>query len=99
MKTSFTARHFNPSSELHTYSEDAVQKLDQFFDRILNCDIILEPVPDDDASCQAELNVNVPQKLLNATAKATSYEQAVNEAIENISRQLKKYKDKHFANN
>lgn len=99
MKTSFTARHFNPSPELHTYSEDAVQKLDQFFDRILNCDIILEPVPDDDTPCKAELNVKVPQKLLNATAKAPSYEQAINEAIENISRQLKKYKDKHFANN
>jgi putative sigma-54 modulation protein len=99
MKTTFTARHFNPSEELHTYSEDAVQKFDQFFDRILNCDIVLEPSPDDDAPCKAELNVKVPKKLLNASAKATSYEHAVNEAIENISRQLKKYKDKHFANN
>lgn len=99
MKTTFTARHFDPSKELHAYSKDAVQKLDQFFDRIIACDIILEPVPDNENPSQAELNVKVPQKLLNATEQAPSYEQAVNEVVDNIARQLKKYKDKHFANN
>jgi putative sigma-54 modulation protein len=98
MKTTFAARHFNPSKELHAYSEDAVQKLDQFFDRILTCDIVLEPTPDDETPCKAELNVKVPQKLLNGSEKAASYEQAVNQVIENITRQLKKYKATHFAN-
>jgi putative sigma-54 modulation protein len=94
MKTTFTARHFDSSPELHAYAEDAVQKLDQFYDRILSCDIILEPVPDDDNPQQAELNVKVPQKLLNAKEQAPSYEQAINMVIENITRQLKKYKKK-----
>ncbi len=94
MKTTFTARHFEPSSELHTYAEDAVQKLDQFYDRILTCDIILEPVPDDNNPQQAELNVKVPQKLINAKEQASSYEQAINMVIENVTRQLKKYKRK-----
>ncbi|MDZ7682090.1 MAG: HPF/RaiA family ribosome-associated protein [Fodinibius sp.] len=60
----------------------------------LTCDIILEPVPDDDNPQQAELNVKVPQKLINAKEQASSYEQAINKVIENISRQLKKYKQK-----
>ncbi|TYP95497.1 putative sigma-54 modulation protein [Fodinibius salinus] len=94
MKTTFTARHFDPTSDLHSYAEDSVQKLDQFYDRILTCDIILEPVPDDDNPQQAELNVKVPKKLLNAKEKAPSYEQAINKVIDNISRQLKKYKQK-----
>lgn len=98
MKTTFTARHFEPSRELHEYSEEAVQKLDQFFDRILTCDIILEPVPNNENTSQVELNVQVPQKLLNAKEQAPSYEQAMNKVIDNIARQLKKYKDKHFAN-
>lgn len=98
MKTTFTARHFEASKELHEYSEEAVQKLDQFFDRIITCDIILEPVPNDENPSQAELNVKVPQKLLNAKEQAPSYEQAINQVIDNIARQLKKYKDKHFAN-
>ncbi len=94
MKTTFTARHFDASKELHTYAEDAVQKLDQFYDRILTCDIILQPVPDDENPQQAELNVKVPQKLINAKEQASSYEQAINMVIENVVRQLKKYKSK-----
>ncbi|MCW9707412.1 ribosome hibernation-promoting factor, HPF/YfiA family [Fodinibius salsisoli] len=92
MKTTFTARHFDPTSELHSYAEDAVQKLDQFYDRIITCDIILQPVPDNDNPQQAELNVKVPQKLLNAKEQASSYEQAINLVIDNITRQIKKYK-------
>lgn len=94
MKTTFTARHFDPSDELREYAEDAVQKLDQFYDRILTCDIILEPTPDDDNPQQAELNVKVPQKLINTKEQGTSYEQAINMAIERGARQLKKYKKK-----
>ncbi len=98
MKTTFTARHFDASQELKQYSVDAVQKLDQFYDRIITCDIILEPTPDDEEPQQAELNVKIPQKLLNAKARSTTYEQAMNRAVENLTRQLKKYKNKHFTN-
>lgn len=98
MKTTFTARHFEPSEQLKDFSVDTVQKLDQFYDRILTCDIVLEPTPDDEEPQQAELNVKIPQKLLNAKATAASYEQAINRAVDNITRQLKKYKNKHFTN-
>lgn len=98
MKTTFTARHFDASQQLKEYSVDSVQKLEQFYDRILTCDIILQPTPDDEEPQQAELNVKIPQTLLNAKAKAPSYEQAINQVVDNIVRQLKKYKDKHFTN-
>lgn len=98
MKTTFTARHFDASSDLHAYAEDAVQKLDQFYDRIITCDIVLEPTPDDENPQQAELNVKIPQTLINARERATSYEQAINQVVDNAARQLKKYKDKHFTN-
>lgn len=99
MKTTFTARHFSASDDLQQYCIDAVQKLDQFYDRIHTCDIILAPSPDDDEPQQAELNVKVPQTLLNARERATSYEQAMNKVVETMSRQLKKYKEKHYAKN
>lgn len=98
MKTTFTARHFESSTELREFAEDAVQKLDQYYDRIISCDIILEPFPDNDNPQQAELNVKVPQKLLNAKEQAPSYEQAINLVIESIVKQLKRYKDKRHAN-
>lgn len=94
MKTTFTAKQFDPSPELHSYAEDAVQKLDQFYDRILICDIFLQPVQDDENPKQAELNIKVPQKLINAKEQASSYELAINKVVETASRQLKKYKKK-----
>jgi putative sigma-54 modulation protein len=98
MKTTFTARHFDPSSDLHRYSEEAVQKLDQFFSQIVSCDIILEPTPDDEDPFQAELNLKIPQKLLHAQSRSGSYEHAINEVVDTMSRQLKKYTNKHFNN-
>lgn len=96
MKTTFTARHFDASDDLHRYAEDAVQKLEQFYDRIITCDIILQPAADDDNPKLAELNVKVPMKLINAKEQSSSYEQAVNRVVDNAARQLKKYKDKNL---
>lgn len=98
MKTTFTARHFQASTDLHNYSIDALQKLDHFYDRITGCDIILEPTADDETPFQAEVNCQIPGTLLNAKEQAESYEQAVNKVVDNVSRQLKKYKNKHFVN-
>lgn len=98
MKTSFTARHFQASEDLKTYCLDSVEKLEHFFDRIMSCDIILEPVPDDDNPQKAELNVKVPGSFFNASESAPSYEQAIGDVVDNIARQLKKFKDKNYNN-
>ncbi|MTI88271.1 MAG: ribosome-associated translation inhibitor RaiA [Balneolaceae bacterium] len=97
MKTTFTARHFNASSNLQQYCRDAVEKLGNYYDRIVMCDVILEPTADDDTPNQAEIILKVPRKVLTATEAASSYEQAVHDAVETLSRQLKKYKDKMHA--
>ncbi len=94
MKTTFTARHFEASADLQQYCRDSVQKLEQFYDRIIMCDIVLQPTPSDENPQQAEIIVKVPRKVLKAQEAAASYEQAVHNAVETLSRQLKKYKDK-----
>src|SRR5699024_9576371 len=98
MKTTFTARHFKAYQELQSYSVDSLQKLEHFFDRITACDIILDRVADNEAPFQAEVNCEIPGTLLNAKEQGDSFEQAVNSVVENVSRQLKKYKNKHFVN-
>lgn len=94
MNTSFTARHFEASKRLHNHSVESVQKLTKFYDAILDCDIIMQPTKDHDEPQGAELTVKVKGDLLQASEKAPTYEQALNKAIDNMSRQLKKYKDK-----
>lgn len=97
MKTTFTARHFEASPDLQQFCRDSVEKLEQFYDRIVMCDIILEPTPSDENPQQAELIVKVPRKVITVKESAKSYEQAIHNAIDILSRQLKRYKEKMHA--
>jgi len=99
MKTTFTARHFDASTDLKQFCIDAVEKMDQFFDKIIVCDIVLQPGQDDENPYKAELNVKVPKKLLNVSEEAPSYEQAISTAVDTAIRRLRKYKTKHFEHN
>lgn len=99
MKTTFTARHFSSSTDLKEFSLDSVEKLEQFFDKIIVCDIVLSPGQDDDNPCIAELNVKVPKKLINVSEEAPSYEQAIGNAVDTAIRRIRKYKTKHFEHN
>lgn len=96
MKTTFTARHFESSNDLKQFSLDSVDKLEQFLDKIIVCDIVLQPGQDDDNPYICTLNVKVPNKLINVTEESPSYEQAVSAAVETAIRQIRKYKTKHF---
>lgn len=96
MKTTFTARHFQSSHQLKEFCLSSVEKLEQFFDKIIVCDIILRPGQSDDNPAIAELNVKVPKTLLNISEEAPSYEQAIGNAVDNAIRQLRKYKTKHY---
>ena len=43
MTINFTARHFEASQQLKDYAFEAVNKLPQYFDRIVSCTIVLAP--------------------------------------------------------
>lgn len=96
MKTTFTARHFECSPDLKEFALSSVEKLEQFFDNIIVCDIILKAGQDDEDGAIAELNVKVPKILINASEAAPTFEQAIGEAVDTAIRQLRKYKTKHF---
>ena len=96
MNITFTARHFDASNNLKTFSEDAVSKLEQFYDRIVSCSIVLEPTASPKTPQKAELIVKIPNTTLTASESAEKYEQAVQMAVDNISRQLKRYKEKKY---
>lgn len=96
MKTTFTARHFQSSPELKEFCLNAVEKMDQFFDKIIVCDIVLRPGQNDDNPAIAEMNVKVPKSLLNVSEEAPTYEQAIGMAVDTAVRQLRKYKTKHY---
>ena len=96
MKKTYAARHFESSQELKEYSLSMVDKLTQYFDKITGIDIVLQPSQDVAKPQQAEILVKVPGELLRSEVKADSYEIAVHECVAILTRQIRKYKTKHF---
>lgn len=94
MNISFTSRHFDASDNLKEFSKGSVEKLEQFYDRIVSCDIILEPTSDPKYPQKAEIILKVPRKVIAVNEKADSYEKAMAVAVDVATRQLKRYKQK-----
>jgi ribosomal subunit interface protein len=94
MKITITARHFTASDQLREYTEKNVSKLTRFFDRITEIEVILTPFEDDNKPQSVEMIVRVPNDVLIAKEHELTYEKAVKSGVDNLTRQLKKYKDK-----
>lgn len=94
MNISFTSRHFEASENLKQFSKGSVEKLEHFFDRIVSCDIVLEPTSDPKQPQKADIIIKVPRKVITVSEKAESYEKAISAAVDVAVRQIKRYKQK-----
>jgi ribosomal subunit interface protein len=97
MKKNITSRHFEASDQLKDFAHEQMDKLTHIFDRITSCSLIMEKHPDHDNPQGTELVVHIPQKSLTATSNKETYEQAIHDAVENMKRQLRRYKEKKLS--
>jgi putative sigma-54 modulation protein len=97
MQMQVTARHFKASDELHVYVSERVSKLQRYYDGITSARVVLERLPvqaNGSTAYAAEISLNVYRQVLTAREESTSYEEAVNQCIGNLKRQIIRYKDK-----
>jgi putative sigma-54 modulation protein len=87
-----TARHVELSDHIRQYVTDRVQKLERFYDGITSVHVILGEDNSPATNKTAEINIDVYQKRLSADDAANTYEEAVNQCIDALRRQLEKYK-------
>ncbi|MVZ65129.1 ribosome-associated translation inhibitor RaiA [Sphingobacterium sp. DK4209] len=90
---------FNADQKLIEFIKKRSEKLNQFFDNIIEgaCYLRLENV-EDEANKIVELKFNVPGSQLFAKAQAKTFEEATDIAIESIRRQINKHKTKTRTN-
>jgi len=86
---------FDADRKLIRFIQKKVNKLDQFFDRIIGgeCYLRLENV-EDEANKITEFKINIPGNQLFAKAQAKSFEEATDLAVESLRRQINKHKTK-----
>lgn len=95
MKINLEYDDISTSPELVEYTENKVGKLERFFDKIVQADVILKHdsgKSTEQNSC--DIRLNVPNDTLFADASADTIREAITNAADSVERQLRKYKEK-----
>jgi len=91
-----TLRHSNNHGSIEGYARDTVSGLLKFYPGPLSCHVILDHQKNDhEQNKTAEVTVHVPQHDFVAREEAPTYEQAIDNCVDVLSRQLRKLKEKH----
>lgn len=87
--------HFDADIKLISFIEERIKKLSQFHDRIIRSDVFLRIDKSDvNENKIAEIKLSVPGKDLFASKQCRTFEEAADNAVEALRRQISKHKEK-----
>lgn len=97
MKLQMHSIRFDADMKLLDFIQKKVDKLDTFFERIIDGEVMLRLENDaQNGNKIVEIKINIPGHQLFAKEKSKSFEAATDDAVEALRKQLKKYKEKNF---
>lgn len=86
---------FDADKKLIEFIENKMAKLERFVDRTTGAEVILKIDKDPEQGNKvATIKVDVPTETLVAEHQSKSFEEAVDEAIDALKKQLEKHKEK-----
>ena len=91
MQIRMTTRHYKAPNNIREYVEKKVQRLDKYFDGIIDCDVTLSYEKLDQV---AEFALNVQGQKLVVVEKSDDIYKCIDFGVDKLERQLKKYKNK-----
>lgn len=96
MKLQIQSIHFDADQKLIDFLQKKMDKLDTFFDNIIDGDVYLKVENNDQkGNKHVHIQLYLPNKTsLNAKEQAGSFEEAIDLAHESLARQIKKTKEK-----
>ena len=95
MKIHTEAVQFKADQKLHEFIEKKMEKLTANFDRIINVEVKLRLENSGQVKDKvAEIQLHVPGQTLFAKDTTKAFEQSIDSAVDNLRRQLTKYKEK-----
>jgi len=98
MKVKISSVHFDADQKLLNFIEEKVGKLETFYDKIIDSSVVLKIDKSSDKENKlAEIKLSVPGKDLFAKKQCKTFEEAVDEAVEALRRQVRKQKTKENA--
>lgn len=95
MKINTQSVHFDADKKLLTFIDEKVNKLSTYYENIVAADVILRLDKSNTNSNKiAEIKLHVKGVDLFAKKQCESFEEAIDNAVDAIKIQIKKYKDK-----
>ncbi len=87
--------HFDADQKLISFVEEKLEKLNQYYDKIIGGDVFLKLEPADKENKVTEIKLAIPGKDLFAKKQCKSFEEATDEAVEALRRQISKHKSRN----
>lgn len=95
MKLQMYSIHFDADQSLLDFIQNKLNKLDTFYDRIVDGEVFLRLDNNNGITNKiVEVKLFVPGSTLFTKTEANTFENATDEALATLTRQVKKYKEK-----
>jgi len=95
MKLQVHSIHFDADSKLLDFVQKKTNKLDTFYDRIIDGEVFFRLNNDvTNENKIVEIKINIPGNQLFASERSSSFEEATDEAVQALKKQLLKFKEK-----
>lgn len=95
MELKIQALHFNATDQLQSFIAKKCSKLEKIHDALTKVDVILEVVkPETSLNKQARITATIQGGEVHAEKTCDTFEEAVDECVEALTRQLQKNKEK-----
>jgi len=95
MKVNTQSVNFNADGKLIDFIQKRLDKLDQFYDRIISSDVYLKVINTrSKENKMVEVKIHVPKDLFVVKKRCKTFEEAVDSACNSLERKLVKKKEK-----
>jgi putative sigma-54 modulation protein len=95
MKIKVQSIHFDADQKLLDFIEEKVDKLFQFYDHIIDSEVFLRLDKSDNTENKiTEIKIYTPGKTLFAKEQCKTFEEATDNAVEALRRQITRHKEK-----
>lgn len=95
MKVKVQSIHFDADRKLLDFVEDKVDKLSHYYEAIIGTEVFLRLDKSDAGDNKiAEIKISTPGKVLFAKEQCKTFEEATDNAVEALRKQITKHKEK-----
>ncbi len=95
MEVTISSIHFKADAKLENFIREKTAKLSKLFDGVIGCDVVLRlDAASNNENKIAEIRVMIPGNDLFAKKQAKTFEEAVDNSVDALRRQVKRHKEK-----